>query len=106
MNIQYKIFFGYLVLLAVIGSMAAILLFDRARIREIEEEGTEIRAVRRDINTVHRLITELATLGESVMAWDTTEYNLYHGKRMSVDTLLADLKQDCTGFVLPEQVDT
>ena len=25
---------------------------------------------------------------------------------MSVDTLLADLKQNCTGFVLPEQVDT
>lgn len=49
MNIQYKILFGYIILLAVIGSMAAILLFDRARIREIEKEGTEIRAVRRDI---------------------------------------------------------
>lgn len=89
-----------------IGSMTAILLFDRARIREIEEESAEIRSVRRDINTVHRRITELATLGESVMAWDTTEYHLYHEKRMSVDTLLADLKQNCTGFVLPEQVDT
>ncbi|MBO8479147.1 MAG: response regulator [Bacteroidetes bacterium] len=92
--------------MAVIGSMTAILLFDRARIREIEEESAEIRSVRRDINTVHRRITELATLGESVMAWDTTEYHLYHEKRMSVDTLLADLKQNCTGFVLPEQVDT
>lgn len=40
------------------------------------------------------------------MAWDTTEYHLYHEKRMSVDTLLADLKQNCPGFVLPEQVDT
>lgn len=25
---------------------------------------------------------------------------------MSIDTLLVDLKQSCTGFVLPEQVDT
>ena len=106
MNIQHKILFGYVILMAVIGSMTAILLFDRARIREIEEESAEIRSVRRDINTVHRRITELATLGESVMAWDTTEYHLYHEKRMSVDTLLADLKQNCTGFVLPEQVDT
>ena len=106
MNIQHKILFGYVILMAVIGSMTAILLFDRARIREIEEESAEIRSVRRDINTVHRRITELATLGESVMAWDTTEYHLYHEKRISVDTLLADLKQNCTGFVLPEQVDT
>nr|DAY60460.1 MAG TPA: TMAO reductase sytem sensor TorS [Caudoviricetes sp.] len=106
MNIQHKILFGYVILMAVIGSMTAILLFDRARIREIEEESAEIRSVRWDINTVHRRITELATLGESVMAWDTTEYHLYHEKRMSVDTLLADLKQNCTGFVLPEQVDT
>ena len=106
MNIQHKILLGYVILMAVIGSMTAILLFDRARIREIEEESAEIRSVRWDINTVHRRITELATLGESVMAWDTTEYHLYHEKRMSVDTLLADLKQNCTGFVLPEQVDT
>ena len=40
--------------MAVIGSMTAILLFDRARIREIKEESAEIRSVRRDINTVHR----------------------------------------------------
>ena len=106
MNIQHKILFGYVILMAVMLPMTAILLFDRARIREIEEESAEIRSVRRDINAVHRRITELATLGESVMAWDTTEYHLYHEKRMSVDTLLADLKQNCTGFVLPEQVDT
>ena len=105
MNIQHKILFGYVILMAVIGSMTAILLFDRARIREIEKESAEIRAVRLDINTVHRRITELATLGESVMAWDTTEYRVYHEKRMSIDTLLVDLKQSCTGFVLPEQVD-
>ncbi|HJB44813.1 MAG TPA: hybrid sensor histidine kinase/response regulator, partial [Candidatus Coprenecus merdipullorum] len=95
-SLHKKILFGYVILVAVIGSMTAILVFDRARIREIEKEGTEIRSVRRDINTVHRRITELATLGESVMAWDTTEYHLYHEKRMSVDTLLADLKQNCT----------
>ena len=105
-SLHKKILFGYVILVAVIGSMTAILVFDRARISEIEKEGTEIRAVRRDINAVHRRITELATLGESVMAWDTTEYSLYHGKRMSVDTLLVDLRLNCTGFVLPEQVDT
>lgn len=45
MNIQHKILFGYVILMAVIGSMTAILLFDRAQIREIEKESAEIRAV-------------------------------------------------------------
>ncbi len=53
-SLQHKIIFGYVILMAVIGSMTAILLFDRARIREIKEESAEIRSVRRDINTVHR----------------------------------------------------
>ena len=56
-SLHKKILFGYVILVAVIGSMTAILVFDRARIREIEKEGTEIRSVRRDINTVHRRIT-------------------------------------------------
>lgn len=33
--LQHKILFGYIILLAVIGSMAAILLHERTRIREI-----------------------------------------------------------------------
>ena len=39
---------------AVISSMAAILVHERQRIREIEAESAEIRQVRRDINAAHR----------------------------------------------------
>lgn len=66
-SLQNKILLGYLLLVAVISSMTAILLHERKRMHEIEAETTEIRKIRKDINTVHRRITELATHGESVI---------------------------------------
>ena len=48
--------------------MAAILVHERMRIKEIEYEAAEIRQVRRDINAAHRHITRLATLGDSARA--------------------------------------
>lgn len=86
--------------------MAAILVHERQRMREIEAETTKLRLIRHDINTAHRHITKLATLGESVMAWDSTEYAEYHRERMVTDTLLETLKRQCSVYVLPEQIDT
>ena len=50
MRLQTKILAGYLVLVAVICSMAAILVHERGRMREIEAETGEIQEIRRDIN--------------------------------------------------------
>ena len=36
--LKHKVLFGYVILLAVIGSMAAILVYERQRMREIEAE--------------------------------------------------------------------
>ena len=47
--------------------MAAILIYERQRMREIEAETANINLVRRGINTAHRRITGLATLGEGVV---------------------------------------
>lgn len=103
---QHKILSGYFILVAVIGSMAAILWHERHRMREIEAETVEIRRVRRDINTAHRHITELATQGESVIAWEESDYRQYHQSRLCTDSLLRLMKRNCTGFVRPEQIDT
>lgn len=89
-----------------ISSMIIILLHERQRIKEIEAETTEIRRVRRDIHTAHRSITELATMGESVIAWENADYEEYRKKRLCTDSLLQAMKMDCRTFVLPEQIDT
>ena len=85
---RYKIIFGYMVLVAVIASMAAILVHERKRVRDIEAESVEIRQVRRDINTAHRRITRFATLGESVIGWEEADSTRYRTLRLRTDSLL------------------
>lgn len=77
MNLQTRIIIGYLVLVAVIGSMAAILIHERQRMREIEVETSEIREIRQSANFIHRHITQLAISGESVMGWEEADYQNY-----------------------------
>ena len=54
--LQAKILFGYMMLMAVIISMAAILFHEHARLRKIEADTYEIRQARRDISEIHRNI--------------------------------------------------
>lgn len=105
-SLQNKILLGYLLLVAVISSMTAILLHERKRMHEIEAETTEIRKIRKDINTVHRRITELATHGESVITWNEMDFRKYRDQRLGVDSLLQVMKQYVGGFVHTEQIDT
>lgn len=93
-------------MVAVIASMAAILVHERERIREIEVESAEIRQVRRDINTAHRHITRLATLGESVIGWEEADSIRYRTLRLRTDSLLQALKPHCRDYVSPAQIDT
>ena len=93
-------------MVAVIASMAAILVHERQRIREIEVESAEIRQVRRDINTAHRHITRLATLGESVIGWEEADSIRYRTLRLCTDSLLQALKPHCRDYVRPAQIDT
>ena len=103
---QYKILFGYILLMIIIGCMAAVLFHERHRILEIEEDANAIRLVRREINNIHRHITDLALSGESVMAWEQADYESYHEDRLDVDILLQDLQRSHGDFVLSDQIDT
>ena len=93
-------------MVAVIASMAAILVHERQRIREIEVESAEIRQVPRDINPAHRHITRLATLGESVIGWKEADSTRYCALRLRTDSLLQALKPHCRDYVRPAQIDT
>ena len=91
---------------AVIASMAAILVHERERIREIEAESAEVQQVRRNINAAHRHITRLATLGESVIGWNEADSTCYRTLRLRTDSLLQALKPYCRDYVRPAQIDT
>ena len=93
MRLQTKILAGYLVLVAVICSMAAILVHERGRMREIEAETGEIQEIRRDITVAQRSITTLATLGEGVIGWEEADCRHYCTRRLRTDSLLQELRK-------------
>ncbi len=105
-SLQNKIYFGYFIFLAVMGSMAAILVHERQRMREIETETVKIQEIRSDISTAHRRITVLAMLGEGVMGWGESDYLRYRTLRLQEDSLLQSMKSHCKDFVRPAQIDT
>ena len=92
--------------MAVIGSMAAILFHERARLRELEAGIVEIRQVRCELSEIHRNITVLASLGESVIAWEIEDYHSYRTRRLKVDNLLQVLQSGNSYMVDYPQIDT
>lgn len=104
--LQQKILTGYLVLVAVIGSMVAIILYEREQMRGIETETLEIWELRQSINTVHRHLAVLASWGESVVVWEESDYRKYRERRLRTDSLLQVLQQYEKDFVPAHKIDT
>lgn len=104
--LQHKIFVGYFLLMVIICSMIAIVLHERRRVAEIEQESITIFQTQSNISTTHRHITVLATFGESVMTWTDKDSESYRTRRLTADSLLQVLREQCKEFVCPEQVDS
>ena len=67
MPLQHKIIFGYIILVAVIGSMIAILIYERRQMREVEGGVARLWRMYEDIYTTHRHVTGLAVLVETAL---------------------------------------
>lgn len=104
--LQHRILIGYIILIAVIGTMATIMFHERNRVDKIEEEMIEIREANQTINAAHRHITVLATLGESAITWDEEDYKRYRLRRQKVDSLLLSLQENYKEFTPSEPIDT
>ena len=106
MSIHRKILFGYFISVAVIGSMAAILLHERNRVQKIENETMAVRQIQREVNTAHRYITLLAMRGETALAWEEEDFEDYRSLRLRVDTMMLSMQDGNEEFVSRAQIDT
>lgn len=79
---------------------------ERFRFRRFEGIINETNYARENIHKAHLYITRLATLGESVIAWDESNYNRYHYQRLKTDSILLELKSGCGNFLRPVQIDS
>lgn len=92
--------------MAIIGSMVAIVLHERNRVRKIEDESITIFQTQNDINTAHRYVTALVTYGESVLVWDNEDTLAYRKRRVQTDSMLQVLRVQCEEFIRPAQIDS
>ena len=104
--LQHKIFIGYFLLMAIIGSMVAIVLHERNRVQKIENESISIFQTQHNINTAHRYVTALVTYGESVLVWNNEDTLAYRKRRMQTDSMLQVLRVQCKDFIRPAQIDS
>lgn len=79
--LHIKMFFGYGVIILVISYMVFVLLHERNHMDTIEQEERNLHQIRKEINTIHRYITGLATTGESVAYWQEEDGVAYRKKR-------------------------
>ena len=105
-SLQTKIIAGYLILLAVIGSMIAILLHERKKMHDIANGTAEIREIRNEVNAIRRHIVGIALLGESAIGWDSEDFSAYRNRRLHIDSLLERMKDNGLDLVSHEQIDT
>lgn len=79
---------------------------ERFRFRRFEDVINKTNHARENIHKAHLYITRLATLGESVIAWDESDYNRYHYQRLKTDSILLEINSGCGIFLRPSQIDS
>lgn len=104
--LRKKIFLGYIIITAIVLFLTVIMVNERFCFRRFEGVINETNYARENIHRAHLYITRLATLGESVIAWDESDYNRYHYQRLKTDSILLELKSGCGNFLRPVQIDS
>ena len=101
-----KIFLGYIIITVIVLFLTVIMVKEHFCFRRFEGVINETNYARENIHKAHWYITKLATLGESVIAWDESDYNRYHYQRLKTGSILLEIKLGCCNFLHPEQIDS
>lgn len=101
---QHKILFGYIILVAIITSMVAVLFHERNRVEAIETKAVAIRQIRRDGNTILHQISVLAFHGETALSWTEEDLAEYRELRLRTDSMLRAIHN--AEFVRQGHIDT
>ena len=104
--LRKKIFLGYIIITAIVLFLTIVMVNEHFRFRRFESVINETNDARENIHKAHLYITRLATLGESVIAWDESDYNRYHYQRLKTDSILLEIKSECRNFLHLSQIDS
>ena len=104
--LRIKIFLGYVLIVVIIFSFWKVLSYSRLELLKLENIINETEYARKNIYKTHLYITKLVTLGESVIAWNESDYNKYHHQRLKTDSVLIEIKSSGVNSLLPVQIDS
>lgn len=104
--LRKKIFLGYILIVVIIFSFWKVLSYSRLELLKLENIINETEYARKNIYKAHLYITKLVTLGESVLAWNESDYNKYHHQRLKTDSVLIEIKSSGVNSLLPVQIDS
>ncbi len=85
-----QIAIGYTLTALLLGGIIYTWFSEWRDIGQQEEEYRRINKLRQEVNTAHMRFLELSLLGETVLEWDSADVQLYHSKRLALDSLLCD----------------
>ncbi len=97
-----KIALGYALIALLMGGIIFIWLGEWRDVELQEKEYRQINHLRGEVHDIHVQLIELSLLGETVLEWDSVDAELYHAKRLALDTLLVYFK----GVYPAERIDS
>lgn len=104
--LRKKIFWGYIIITVIVLFLTVVMVNEHFRFRKFVGVINETNYASENIYKAHLYITRLATLGESVFAWDGLDYNKYHYQRLKTDSVLLEIKFGCGNFLRSPQIDS
>ena len=91
-NIRALTSAGYLLIALLVGGIMYIWLGEWRDMEELEAKNREIDEFRKEVNNIHIHLIEFSLLGETILEWDDKDLELYHARRMSIDSMLCRFK--------------
>lgn len=97
---------NYIIVTAIVLFLIVVMVNEYFQYRKFEGIINETIYDRENIYKAHLYITKLATLGESVIIWNESDYNRYHRQRLKTDSILLGIKSKFGTFLRPVQIDS
>ena len=105
-SFRKKILLVYIIVTTIVLFLIVVMVNERFQYRKFEGIINETTYARENIYKAHLYITKLATLGESVIIWNESDYNRYHHQRLKTDSILLGIKSKFGTFLRPVQIDS
>lgn len=91
MWLRAKIFIGYLILIALLVSIVGFFRKEQTKRGHFRQSRQEQALVRQQTVQAYAGLLELATLGETLIVWDSTDFHSYRSKREALCASLHSL---------------